>query len=73
MRWYGAFVKITGGVKVGLGYAMSRVGPAAMAQFTHDYLLREENGFRGWILDALNFVPRIRPRAEEIFYRLEEI
>ena len=73
IRWYGAFVKIPGGVKVGLGYAMSRVGPAAMTQFTRDYLLGEENGFRGLILDALNFVPRIRPRAEEIFYRLEEI
>lgn len=73
-RWYGAFVKINGGVKIGLGYAMSMLGPtAAMAEFTRDYLLDEENGFRGLILDALSYVPRARPRAEDVFYRIEEI
>jgi len=72
-RWYGAFVKVSGGVKIGLGYAMSILGPSAMGEFTHDHTLTEENGFRSLILDALNYVPHARPRADEIYYRLEEI
>lgn len=72
-RWYGAFVKVSGEVKIGLGYAMAVLGPAAMTEFTHGYLLNEENGFRTLILDALNYVPHERPRAEEIYYRIEEI
>ena len=72
-RWYGAFVKVSGEVKIGLGYAMAVLGPAAMTEFTHGYLLDEENGFRTLILDTLNYVPHERPRAEEIYYRIEEI
>ena len=72
-RWYGAFVKVSGGVKIGLGYAMSILGPTAMGEFTQGYMLNEENGFRNLVLDALNYVPRERPRADEIYYRIEEI
>lgn len=72
-RWYGAFVKVSGGVKMGLGYAMSILGPAAMGEFAHGYMLNEVNGFRSLILDALNYFPRARPRADEIYYRIEEI
>lgn len=72
-RWYGAFVKISGGVKIGLGYAMSILGPAAMEDFTHGYMPHEDNGFRSLILDALDYAPRARPRADEIYYRIEEI
>ena len=72
-RWYGAFVKVSGGVKLGLGYAMAILGPAAMTEFVHDHKLSEENGFRGLIIDTLNYVPQERPRAEEIYYRIEEI
>lgn len=72
-RWYGAFVKVSGQVKIGLGYAMAVLGPAAMTEFTHDYLLNEECGFRSLILDTLDYFPHKRPRAEEIYYRIEEI
>lgn len=72
-RWYGAFVKVAGKVKIGLGYAMAMLGPAAITEFTRDYLLNEENGFRSLILDTLNYVPQERPRAEEIYYRIEDI
>ena len=66
-------MKISGGVKLGLGYAMAILGPAAMTEFVHDHKLSEENGFRGLIIDTLNYVPQERPRAEEIYYRIEEI
>jgi len=72
-RWYGGFVKVSGEVKIGLGYAMAVFGHAAMTEFTHGYPLNGENGFRTLILDTLNYVPHERPRGEEIYYRIEEI
>ncbi|XP_068721769.1 serine/threonine-protein kinase 35-like [Montipora capricornis] len=72
-KWYGAFVKLSGGVKVGLGYAMSILGPSAMEEFTRGYSLKEQHGFRVLVLDALNYVPRARPRADEIYLRMNDI
>lgn len=72
-RWYGAFVKASGGVKVGLGYAMSILGASAMEEFTDGYSLKEQNVFRGLVLDALSYVPRARPGADEIYCRIENI
>ena len=73
-KWYGAFVKVSGDSKVGLGYAMSVIGQAAMEEFKHNLSLNECDGycFRRLVLDALDYVPKKRPSAEEVYYRLEE-
>lgn len=69
---FGAFVKVSGQTKIGLGYAMAVVGPIAMEEFCRSSSCREASPFGDITMDTLQYNPRERPCADEVYDRIEE-
>ncbi|CAH3160615.1 unnamed protein product [Porites evermanni] len=64
-RYYGAFGNVAER-KVGIGYAMHKLGPAVAVRLQ----ARGSNTVRMIALDALKFEPKDRPSAAEICHRI---
>ena len=65
-RYYGAFVNLPWEGKVGIGYAMYKLGPAVEASLQ----ARGSNTLQMIALDALKFEPKDRPSAAQICDRI---
>ena len=69
--YYGAFRRIPGGVKVGLGYAMAKYDPDFCVRFSSR--AQGSNKMQRVTLDALQYDKNDRPSASEVHRVFEEV